>query len=125
MYDVVVDARPDSETFSVAATYLLDSDVQTKLWVPRGFLHGFVVPLDCEKAVFQYSVDAAYSKESETGCSPVELLEGLTRIQDSGLDESFLEAIYMLSADPRKAMSEKDMAAKSFTEFMRELKTSG
>lgn len=122
VYDVVVDARPDSETFSVAAAYLLDSEEQTKLWVPRGFLHGFVVPLDCEKAVFQYAVDAPYSKESETGCSPVELLDGLSKIEGSGLDGAFLEAIQAMVVDPRKAMSEKDMAAEPFTEFMRKLK---
>ena len=46
IFDVITDARPDSDTFGVSDVFELDSERQNQLWVPRGFLHGFVVPSD-------------------------------------------------------------------------------
>jgi dTDP-4-dehydrorhamnose 3,5-epimerase len=39
--DVVVDARRESETFGKVMTFLLDDQVCTQVYIPRGFLHGF------------------------------------------------------------------------------------
>jgi dTDP-4-dehydrorhamnose 3,5-epimerase len=39
--DVVVDARQESETFGKVLTLLLDDQVCTQVYIPRGFLHGF------------------------------------------------------------------------------------
>ncbi len=39
--DVVIDARPGSETFGRMATFLLDDQLCRQVYVPRGFLHGF------------------------------------------------------------------------------------
>ena len=39
--DVVVDARPGSPTFGQVMTFLLDDQVCTQVYIPRGFLHGF------------------------------------------------------------------------------------
>lgn len=41
MYDVVVDARPDSPTFGRVATFSLDDDDLHQLFIPAGCLHGF------------------------------------------------------------------------------------
>jgi dTDP-4-dehydrorhamnose 3,5-epimerase len=39
--DVVVDARPGSATFGQVMTLVLDDQVCSQLYIPRGFLHGF------------------------------------------------------------------------------------
>ena len=39
--DVVVDARPRSATFGHVMTFLLDDQLCTQVYIPRGFLHGF------------------------------------------------------------------------------------
>ena len=41
MLDVVIDARPDSATFGQDMIFLLEDQVCTQVYVPRGFLHGF------------------------------------------------------------------------------------
>jgi dTDP-4-dehydrorhamnose 3,5-epimerase len=39
--DVVVDARPRSPSFGEVMTLVLDDQVCTQVYIPRGFLHGF------------------------------------------------------------------------------------
>ncbi|MGQ9409771.1 dTDP-4-dehydrorhamnose 3,5-epimerase family protein [Mycolicibacterium gilvum] len=41
VHDVVVDVRPDSPTFGVQQSFLLDDADFRHLYIPRGFLHGF------------------------------------------------------------------------------------
>jgi dTDP-4-dehydrorhamnose 3,5-epimerase len=41
MYDVVVDARPDSPTFGRVASFRLDDRDLRQLYIPAGCLHGF------------------------------------------------------------------------------------
>jgi dTDP-4-dehydrorhamnose 3,5-epimerase len=41
VYDVLVDARPDSPTFGRHMSVVLDDETFTHLYVPPGFLHGF------------------------------------------------------------------------------------
>ncbi|KGE14277.1 dTDP-4-dehydrorhamnose 3,5-epimerase [Sphingobacterium deserti] len=63
--DVAVDARPDSETFGQHVAVELSADNNLQFFVPRGFLHGFVVL--SETASFFYKCDNFYNKESECG----------------------------------------------------------
>lgn len=63
--DVAVDARPDSETFGQHVAVELSAENNMQLFVPRGFLHGFVVL--SETATFFYKCDNFYNKESECG----------------------------------------------------------
>jgi len=63
--DVAVDARPDSETFGQHVAVQLSAENNLQLFVPRGFLHGFVVL--SETATFFYKCDNFYNKESECG----------------------------------------------------------
>jgi dTDP-4-dehydrorhamnose 3,5-epimerase len=63
--DVTVDARADSPTFGQHIAVELSEENNLQLFVPRGFLHGFVVL--SETATFFYKCDNFYNKESEYG----------------------------------------------------------
>ena len=92
IWDIIVDARPDSKTFQQYTVFKLTGPGMEKVWVPRGFLHGFMVPrfnvkMDEEEAgkyikyeytlptQIQYFADAKYSKEDEIGIQPDILLQ--------------------------------------------------
>lgn len=57
IFDIAVDARPDSPTYGQAVTATLEEPWQ-KLYVPRGFLHGFFA---LEDSHVEYLVDNAYN----------------------------------------------------------------
>jgi dTDP-4-dehydrorhamnose 3,5-epimerase len=63
--DVAVDLRPDSVTFGQHFSIILSEDNHKQLFIPRGFGHGFSVL--SETAIFTYSCDNFYNKESEAG----------------------------------------------------------
>jgi dTDP-4-dehydrorhamnose 3,5-epimerase len=65
VYDVVVDIRPESETYGQQYGVMLSAENQLQLFVPKGFAHGFLVL--SETATFFYKCDAFYNKESEAG----------------------------------------------------------
>ncbi|WP_304141556.1 dTDP-4-dehydrorhamnose 3,5-epimerase [Mesoflavibacter zeaxanthinifaciens] len=63
--DIAVDFRKDSPTYLQHIAVRLSSENKKQLFVPRGFLHGFVVL--SETAVFNYKCDNLYNKEAEEG----------------------------------------------------------
>ena len=63
--DVAVDFRKDSPTYMQHFSVKLSSENKKQLFVPRGFLHGFVVL--SETVVFNYKCDNWYNKEAEIG----------------------------------------------------------
>lgn len=63
--DVAVDARPGSETFGQHVAVELSEENNLQLFVPRGFLHGFIVL--SETATFFYKCDNYYNKAAECG----------------------------------------------------------
>ncbi len=63
--DVAVDIRPKSSTFGKSFSIELNDKNNLKLYIPRGFAHGYSVLSD--EAYFQYKVDNKYSPESEKG----------------------------------------------------------
>lgn len=63
--DIAVDVRSNSKTFGKYSSVLLSAENKKQLFIPKGFLHGFVVLSDTAE-VF-YKCDNAYDKESEVG----------------------------------------------------------
>lgn len=63
--DVAVDARKDSATYGQHFSIELSGDNHKQLWVPPGFLHGFLTLED--DTIFTYKVTNYYDKDSELG----------------------------------------------------------
>jgi len=63
--DVVVDIRKRSETYGQSFAVTLDSAQANALWIPPGFLHGFLALED--HTVFAYKVTGFYDKDGEVG----------------------------------------------------------
>lgn len=65
VYDVVVDLRPDSDTFGKWYGITLSGENKTMMYIPVGFAHGFCVT--SETALFCYKCGSLYSAENEGG----------------------------------------------------------
>lgn len=63
--DVIVDVRPESNTYGEHYSIKLSGDNKKQMLVPRGMAHGYIVL--SETAIFAYKCDNAYHKESEGG----------------------------------------------------------
>ncbi len=63
IFDVAVDARVGSPTFGRHVGARLSSDNHHQIYVPAGFLHGFVVL--SERAEVEYKCSALYAPECE------------------------------------------------------------
>ena len=71
VFDVVVDLRKDSSTFSKWVGLELSSENHKQVWVPPGFAHGFLVL--SETAEFLYKTTDYYEPSSEvclSWCDP-------------------------------------------------------
>lgn len=65
VYDVVVDIRPESETFGRWFGINLTAEKNNMMYIPVGFAHGFCVT--SETAIFAYKCGELYNQEAETG----------------------------------------------------------
>lgn len=65
LYDVIVDLRPDSETYGTWMGVTLDALAHRMLYVPEGFAHGFLTLDDHTEVVYQ--VSAFYTPGAEAG----------------------------------------------------------
>jgi dTDP-4-dehydrorhamnose 3,5-epimerase len=63
--DIAVDIRKDSPTYGQHFSIELSGDNHKQLWVPPGFLHGFLTLED--DTIFTYKVSNYYDKASEIG----------------------------------------------------------
>ncbi|MGB3144344.1 MAG: dTDP-4-dehydrorhamnose 3,5-epimerase [Maribacter sp.] len=63
--DVVVDLRPESETFGQHVKIRLSGENHKSLFIPKGLAHGFLALSD--KVIFSYKCDAYYDPEMEAG----------------------------------------------------------
>lgn len=65
VYDVVVDLRPESQTYGKSYGVELSASNRLALYIPEGFAHGFQTLED--DTHFMYKCSALYHKESEGG----------------------------------------------------------
>lgn len=65
IYDVIIDLRPSSSTFTRWEAAELTANNRKMLYVPEGFAHGFLTLLDNTEVFYQIS--AAYHPESARG----------------------------------------------------------
>jgi dTDP-4-dehydrorhamnose 3,5-epimerase len=65
IFDVAVDIRRNSPTFSKHISVILSAKNKNILFIPKGFAHGFQVL--SKEAEVTYLVDAPYSKEHDNG----------------------------------------------------------
>ena len=63
--DVAVDIRKNSATFGQSFSLMLDEHEAKSLWIPPGFLHGFLALED--NTLFTYKVTGFYDKAGELG----------------------------------------------------------
>lgn len=63
--DVAVDIRKSSSTYGQHFAIELSGENHKQLWVPPGFLHGFLTLED--NTIFTYKVSNYYDKDSEVG----------------------------------------------------------
>ncbi|TJZ59943.1 dTDP-4-dehydrorhamnose 3,5-epimerase [Sphingobacterium olei] len=98
--DVAVDARSGSDTFGQHVAVELSEENNLQLFVPRGFLHGFVVL--SETATFFYKCDNFYNKESECGVK---------------FDDPALDIDWVIPAN-EMLVSDKDQVLPSFEEVV-------
>ncbi len=63
--DVAVDLRKKSKTFGKHFSIVLSSENNKKLFIPRGFAHGYLSLVD--DTLFYYKIDNVYKKEAEGG----------------------------------------------------------
>lgn len=63
--DVVVDARKDSSTFGQHFSIILDDVKHQQLFIPKGYLHGFLA-LE-EQTIITYKCDDFYNASADVG----------------------------------------------------------
>jgi len=63
--DIAVDIRKHSDTFGQSFSLILDEREGRSLWIPPGFLHGFLSLED--NTLFAYKVTGFYDKAGELG----------------------------------------------------------
>jgi len=102
IFDVVVDARPESPTFKRWLGVWLDDKEHHQLFVPVGFAHGFYV--DSDVADVCYKVSSIYDAATETGFA--------WNDPEIGIE---------WPSDGTPVVSQRDAEAQSFTALMAEL----
>lgn len=100
VFDVVVDARPDSPTFKKWEAFELSGENRAQVYIPKGCLHGFLALTD--DVIFTYKQSASYDPSRELN----------VRWNDPSLAIS-----WPLEEEP--ILSAKDRAAGSFEQLRR------
>ncbi|MEQ7798583.1 dTDP-4-dehydrorhamnose 3,5-epimerase [Pedobacter sp. ASV1-7] len=99
--DVAIDIRKESPTYGQHFDIELSAENHKQLWVPPGFLHGFLTLED--QTIFTYKVSNYYDKNSEIG----------VMWDDSDLNIQWTK--YMPESE--FLLSDKDLALDKFKDF--------
>ncbi|HKG05738.1 MAG TPA: dTDP-4-dehydrorhamnose 3,5-epimerase [Pedobacter sp.] len=99
--DIAVDIRKNSSTYGQHFSLELSGENHKQLWVPPGFLHGFLTLED--NTIFTYKVSNPYDKDSEIG----------VMWNDPDLDIEWNDSI----AGEELILSEKDQVLPLFKDF--------
>ncbi|MES2417219.1 MAG: dTDP-4-dehydrorhamnose 3,5-epimerase [Bacteroidota bacterium] len=100
--DIVVDIRKNSSTFGQYFSIELSGKNHRQLWIPPGFLHGFLTLED--QTIFTYKVTNYYDKDAEIGViwnDPLLNINWGTQIKNEDL-----------------LLSGKDLALQEFSSFV-------
>lgn len=100
--DVAVDVRKDSATYGQHFNVELSGENHKQLWVPPGFLHGFLTLED--DTIFTYKVTSYYDKESEVG----------VMWNDADLNINWSESL----TKEELLLSDKDLVLPAFKDFV-------
>jgi len=100
--DVAVDARKDSATYGQHYSVELSGENHKQLWVPPGFLHGFLTLED--DTIFTYKVTSYYDKDAEVGVMWNDADLAINWSKDLAQEELLL--------------SDKDLVLPSFKDFV-------
>lgn len=65
VWDVIIDLRPDSQTFKKWEAQELSAENHLSFYVPRGFAHGFASLED--NTLMLYQCDGKYDRDTDTG----------------------------------------------------------
>ena len=122
IYDIITDCRFNSNTFGVTGVFKLDSNIQNKLFVPRGFLHSYVVPFGSNtgEVIFNYYCDNVYNKSSEICVNPKTLIPNVIENIKDVVDKNLYDTVnsnYVIYSD-------KDLNGIDYLEFISSIKDS-
>ena len=126
VYDIIIDARPNSKTFGSSTIIKLSSETHNKLWVPRGFLHSFLVPYNIQtSAIFEYFCDNNYKKESEITINPETVLPSVInefkilceKTETLNIFDDLFDTFY----NHKIIYSDKDLNVYNYVEFMEKI----
>lgn len=120
--DFIIDARPNSKTFGLFKGFVLDSTKANKLFVPKGFLHGFYSTSGCgfDQNVFQYYIGGGtYCKEAEIG---IDINSILPKILDSIKYNSDWISKEILENKDQLVLSDKDKNGFDYETWMKKVK---
>ena len=123
LIDMIIDARPESKTFGTIGFFVLSPITQNKLFIPRGFLHAFIVPKSSNSnAIFNYYCDNVYDKASDLSINPQSVLKNI------GMD-SIKNDIHILIDNDTNTFdfksyqySEKDLNGLEYEKWMAQIK---
>ena len=106
IYDVIVDLRPDSETFGRWESFDLSASNMSCVYVPKYFGHGYLV---LEDSIVSYQCDEVFYGEYDSGI--------MWNDQDISIDWPF-EAI---GGEQNIIISDKDRNLRTFQQFKQDI----